>query len=160
MRVKNKCIVLAACFLPLLCLLSIVTFSQKKETPIKKIYLLFSLALMFLLAACTDKPEIPVSLKGKWTLESIVTNQYNNGALTNTTTEPGNGTTYNFKSDGILLILSPFGSNHPYTIISVSKVEIDGDIFEISSFTGTQAILFIRKDFVNQYQLMFINLKR
>lgn len=92
---------------------------------------------MFLLAACTDKPEIPVSLKGKWTLESIVTNQYNNGALTNTTTEPGNGTIYNFKSDGILLILSPFGTNYPYTIISVSTIEIDGNIFELSSLTDS-----------------------
>lgn len=122
--------------------------------------LFLGLIVIILLAACTDKPESLVTLKGKWNLENIVTYQYDNGILTNTTIQPGNGTTYNFQNNGILLILSPFGTEHPYTIISVSQINIDGDLFQISTLTGTQAILFIRKDFVNQYQLMFINLKR
>ena len=122
--------------------------------------LALSMIVMTLLIACKkDKEEI--TLKGKWNLENVITKEYQSGVLMNTNTEPGDGYKYDFQNDGNLLI-SGFlvGTTVPYTIISNSKVEIDGDIFEIRNLTGSQVSLFIRTDYTNQYQEMFINLKR
>jgi len=130
-----------------------------KQIVMKKT-LVLSLIVMILLVACKkDKEEI--SLKGKWNLENVITKEYQSGVLINTNTEPGDGYKYDFQNNGNLLI-SGFltGTTVPYTIISNSKVEIDGDIFEIRNLTGSNVTLFIRVDYTNEYQEMFLNLKR
>ncbi len=122
--------------------------------------LALSLIVMTLLIACKkDKEEI--TLKGKWNVENIITKEYQNGILVNTNTEPGGGYKYDFQNDGNLLI-SGFltGTTVPYKIMSNSKVEIDGDIFEIRNLTSSDVTLFIRIDYGNDYQEMFLNLKR
>ena len=122
--------------------------------------LALSMIVMILLVACKkDKEEI--TIKGKWNLENVITKEYQNGVFMNTNTEPGDGYKYDFQNDGNLLITGFLvGSTVPYTIISNSKVEIDGDIFEIRNLNGSQVTLFIRTNYTNQYQEMFINLKR
>src|SRR6266487_6659168 len=122
--------------------------------------LALSLIVMTLLIACKkDKEEI--TLKGKWNVENIITKEYQNGILVNTNTEPGGGYKYDFQNDGNLLI-SGFltGTTVPYKIMSNSKVEIDGDIFEIRNLTNSEVTLFIRTDYGNDYQEMFLNLKK
>ncbi len=122
--------------------------------------LALSLIVMTLLIACKkDKEEI--TLKGKWNVENIITKEYQNGILVNTNTEPGGGYKYDFQNDGNLLI-SGFltGTTVPYKIMSNSKVEIDGDIFEIRNLTNSEVTLFIRTDYGNDYEEMFLNLKR
>jgi hypothetical protein len=120
---------------------------------------MYSLIVMILMAGCKKQsPEI--TLKGKWNLENVITKEYNNGVLTNTNTQPGGGTTYDFQANGNLVIKTFFGADHPYTIISDSKVKIDGDIFDIRNLTSSQVTLFIRTDYTNQYNEQYINLKK
>jgi hypothetical protein len=122
--------------------------------------LVLSLIIMFLITACKKDKE--VSLTGKWNLETVITKEYQSAVLINTNTEPGDGYKYDFQNNGNLLI-SGFlaGTTVPYTIISNSKVEIDGDIFEIRNLTGSNVTLFIREDFGSgDYQELFLNLKR
>jgi hypothetical protein len=112
-----------------------------------------------LLIACKKDKEI--TLKGKWNLESIVTKEYQNGVLMNTNTEPGDGYKYDFQDNGELLITAFLtASTSTYSIKADSKVEIDGDIFEIRNLTASNVTLFFRTDYINQYQEMFLNLKR
>ena len=120
-----------------------------------------SLISMFLLIACRkDKDE--VSLKGKWTLESVITKQYRNGSLVNTNTEPGNGYKYDFQDNGNLVITGFLaGSTASYSILTNSKVKIDGDVFEIRNLTASNVTLFIRVDYTpDQYDELYVNLIR
>jgi hypothetical protein len=122
--------------------------------------LALSLIIMILAVAC-KKNKGEITLKGKWNVENVVTKEYQSGVLMNTNTEPGDGYKYDFQNDGTLLITGFLaGTTAPYTIMSDSKVEIDGDIFEIRNLTTSNVTLFIREDFANEYQEIFINLKR
>jgi len=122
---------------------------------------ILSLIVMILLFACKkDKEEI--SLNGKWNLESVITKEYRNGTLVNTHTEPGDGYKYDFQDNGNLVITGFLaGSTVPYIIMSNSKVEIDGDVFEIRNLTRSDVTLFIRVDYTpDEYDELYINLKR
>ena len=125
--------------------------------------LAISLMGMFLFTACDkDNPVAEPSLTGKWNVETIVTKEYENAVLINTNTEPGDGYKYDFQTNGNLLISSFLNSStHPYSILPNSKVEIDGDIFEIRNLTASQVTLFFRQDYApGEYDDLFINLKR
>ena len=125
--------------------------------------LVLSLIVMILIGSCKkDKEDISISLKGKWTLENTITKDYDNGLLTDTNTEPGDGTTVDFQNNGNVVITSPGGiESFPYSIKSDSKVEINGDIAEVRSLTGSSVTLFSRDDFApNQYEEVFLNLRR
>ena len=117
---------------------------------------------MVLFTACKKDPAVEPSLTGKWNVETIVTKEFQNSAIVNTNTEQGNGFKYDFQTNGSLLISSFLnGSTHPYLILPNSKVEIDGDIFEIRGLTASQVTLFFRQDYVaGEYDDLFINLKR
>jgi hypothetical protein len=115
---------------------------------------------MILLVAC-KKEKAEITLKGKWNLENIITKDYQNGTLVNTNTEPGGGYKYDFQENGELHITAFLAaSTSLYTIKPDSKVEIDGDIFEIRNLTSSEVTLFIRTDYGNDYQEMFLNLNR
>ena len=117
--------------------------------------------VMFVIIACKkDKQE--VSLKGKWNVETVVTKEYRNGSLANTNIEPGNGYKYDFQDNGNLLITGFLAaSSAPYTILPNSKVDIDGDVFEIRNLTASAVTLFIRVDYTaDQYDELYLNLKR
>ena len=124
--------------------------------------LAISLLGMVLFTACTKKPVAEPSLTAKWNVETIVTKEYRNAALINTNTEPGDGYKYDFQTNGNLVISSFLNSStHPYSILPNSKVDIDGDIFEIRDLTTSQVTLFFRQDYVaGEYDDLFINLKR
>lgn len=125
-----------------------------------KTTLILSLIVMITFLGCKKHKADP-SLAGKWNLENVITKEYANGILTGTNTEPGDGYKYDFQENGKLLI-SGFltASTSSYTIMPDSKVEIDGDIFEIRNLTDSQVTLFMHVDLSNQYQEIFLNLTR
>ena len=124
--------------------------------------LALSLISMILLTAC-KKDNKEISLRNKWTLDNSVAKEYSNGALINTTTAAGIGTTLDFQDNGNLVITSP-GSpveSFFYTIVSNSRVEFDGDTYEIRNLTGSDVTLFIREDFApGDYEETFLYLKK
>src|SRR5687768_8251855 len=124
--------------------------------------LAISLMGMFLFTACEKNPPAEPSLTGKWNVETVVTKEYQNAVLINTNTEPGDGYKYDFQTNGNLLISSFLNATTlPYSIMANSKVQIDGDIFEIRNLTASQVTLFIREDYgPDEYDELFINLKR
>jgi len=108
--------------------------------------LAISLMGMFLFTACKKDPAVEPSLTAKWTVE----------------TEPGDGYKYDFQTNGNLVISSFLNSStHPYSILPNSKVDIDGDIFEMRNLTASQVTLFFHQDYVpGEYDELFINLKK
>jgi len=123
-----------------------------------------SLLTLVLLTACKKDPQPAApSLKGKWTIENFVYKEYVGGALTDTYTEPGAGGTIDFQNNGNVVSTIPGYpvATTPYTIKPDSKVEIDGDIYEIRNLTATNVTLFIREDYApGEYDESYINLKR
>lgn len=124
--------------------------------------LALSMIVMILLAACKkDKDEI--SLKGKWNLENAIYKEYENGVLINTETEAGDGTTLDFQNNGNVVITSPGTPSESlsYTIKADSKVEIDGDTYEIRNLNASNVTLYIREDYAQgMYDEISLNLKR
>lgn len=123
--------------------------------------LVLSLMATILLTACKKDKEI--SLKGKWTIDNAVGKEYVNGALTTTTTEPGAGATMDFQDNGNVVITSPGfpPESFSYSIKPDSKVEFDGDVYEVRNLAASTVTLFIRIDFSpGEYDEIYINLKR
>jgi len=126
--------------------------------------LTISLFTLVVLTACKkDKGSASPSLKGLWTIENYVTKEYMSGVLTNTYTDQGAGATIDFQNDGNVVVSLPGSTpqTHPYTITADSKVEFDGDIYEIRNLTSSNVTLFIRYDYgAGDYDEESINLKR
>jgi hypothetical protein len=118
--------------------------------------------IVILLAACKKDKEETVSLLKKWTVESVVEKEYLDGTLTDTYTEPGNGATMDFQENGHLIITRPGNTNESlsYSMLPDSKVNIDGDIFEIKNLAKSGVILFAKEDIATWRYETFINLKR
>jgi len=129
-----------------------------------KTLLTASLLTLVLFTACKKDPQPAApSLKGKWTIENFVYKEYVGGALTDTYTEPGAGGTIDFQNNGNVVSTIPGNpvATTPYTIKPDSRVEIDGDIYEIRNLTATNVTLFIREDYApGEYDESYINLKR
>jgi hypothetical protein len=123
----------------------------------------FTLIVMVLLIACKKKKE-EISLNGKWNVENTITKEYVNGVLLNTIDAPGYGSTIDFQSNGNLLITAPGSPDQSfqYIIKADSKVEIDGDTYEIRNLNPSGVTLFIHEDFGTavDYNETFLNLKR
>ena len=126
--------------------------------------LMLGLMAIILFAACKkDKDEDEISLKGKWNLESTVIKIYENGVLTDTETESGDGTTFDFQDNGNLIVMYPPSGVESvfYNIKADSKVEIDGDLFEIRNLTRSNVTLHGRQDYApGEYDEVSISLKR
>ena len=125
--------------------------------------LLLSIMVVILLAACKKDNEDKISLMGKWNIESTIVKAYENGILTTTDTERGDGTTMVFQVNGYLLIASPGDPVETvlYSIKPDSKVEIDGDLLEIKDLTSTTVTLFFRENYGGgDYDEALLNLKR
>ena len=126
---------------------------------------LVTLALIISFVACKkDKDEnIAPTLMGKWSVENSITKEYMNGSLVGTYTEPGNGSTMDFQDNGHVIITYP-GSpieSLTYSIKPDSKVEIDGDIFEVKNLSKSSVTLYLRQDYSpGEYDEVYINLKR
>ena len=123
-----------------------------------------SLLTLVLFTACKKDPQPAApSLKGKWTIENMLYKEYVGGSLDNTYTEPGAGGTIDFQNNGnvVSTIAGNAVQTSPYTIKPDSKVEIDGDIYEIRNLTAASVTLFIREDYApGEYDESYINLKR
>lgn len=130
----------------------------------KKLVIL-SLFGLVLFAACKkekEKDNTP-SLKGKWTIENYVDKIYISGTLNGTYTSQGDGATMDFQDNGHVIILVPGDTpeSYTYTIKPDSKVDIDGDIYEIKNLTASTVTLLMREDYGGgDYEELYINLKR
>jgi len=124
--------------------------------------LLLSLISTILLASCNkDKREL--SIKGKWTVDNFGYKEYVNNTLTSTTTAPGDGTALDFQDNGNVVITFTMGppESYPYKLITDTKVEFDGETYEIRNLTATSVTLFAREDFApGEYDELSINLKK
>ena len=109
---------------------------------------------MIILASCKKhtivEPEPIISLIGKWNVDSTTLKIYENSALVNAYTFPGNGATNDFQAEGILVLLHDgVIESHRYTILPDSKVEIEGTgtsfIHEIRNLTASSVALFLRR---------------
>ena len=124
--------------------------------------LLLSLMAMILLVSC-NKEKKQLSIKGKWTVDNFGYKEYVNNTLTSTTTVPGDGTVLDFQDNGNVVITFTAGppESYPYTIITDSKVEFDGETYEIRNLTATSVTLFAREDFaLGEYDELSINMKK
>jgi hypothetical protein len=128
----------------------------------KKI-LTITLLTLWVLSACKKDKEPAPSLKGLWTIQNIVTKEYMSGALNDTYTLDGAGRTMDFQSNGNVIITVP-GSpaeTYSYTVKPDSKVDIDGDIYEVRNLTALNVTLFLREDYASgEYDEVSVNLKR
>src|SRR5436190_6992358 len=108
--------------------------------------LLLSLIAMIIFASCKKDPkQPPISLKGKWNVESTTIKSFENATIVNTVVIPGNGATFDFQENGTVVI-SHDGviESHPFTIQSDSNVDIDGEGYEIRNLTASSVTLFLR----------------
>jgi len=140
-----------------------ITSNFKTITMKQKLFLI--LVMMTLLGACNkSKPEPPeISLKGKWIAETSSIKEYENGILTYEDSGPGDGTTYDFQNNGHLVITSPSlpVESLPYTINPGSKVDIDGDIFDIQNLSASKVTLYLKQDYgQGDYAEVTLKLKR
>jgi hypothetical protein len=124
---------------------------------------LTALVLMLMLLATACKKDKDISLLGKWTMENSVMKEYQGGILVDTDTEPGNGTTVDFQSNGQVVIMAPGEPvvSMSYSLRPVSEIEIDGEIYQIKDLTASSVTLFMQDDMGSgDYYQFFVNLKR
>ena len=103
-----------------------------------------------------------MSLAGKWTVDNTTIKEHINGTV-NTDIEPGNGATIDFQDNGHVVLTYPGLpiESLVYVIKPDSKVEIDGDMFEIRNLGKATVTLYLREDYSpGEYDEVFINLKR
>ena len=124
---------------------------------------IFCLVVLLLFPACKkDKEENTVSLVGKWTVDNTTIKEHINGTV-NTDIEPCNGATIDFQDNGHVVLTYPGLpiESLVYVIKPDSKVEIDGDTFEIRNLSNATVTLYLREDYSpGEYDEVFINLKR
>ena len=122
--------------------------------------LLFSLALMILMAGCSKDDD--ATIRGKWKVQSSVLKEYMNNSLVDTETAPGDGTTLDFRSNNELVITSP-GSveTETWNMVSDNVIEFFGVQFEIRDLKESSVTLFNREDYgPGQYDEVYIYLVR
>jgi hypothetical protein len=124
---------------------------------------IFCMVVLLIFSACKkDKDEPAVSLAGKWTVDNTTIKEHINGTV-NTDIEPGNGATIDFQDNGHVVLTYPGLpiESLVYVIKPDSKVEIDGDTFEIRNLSNATVTLYLREDYSpGEYDEVFINLKR
>ena len=126
----------------------------------KKTLLLSLIATILLVSCKKDKED---SIKGKWAIDNYTYKEYVNNTLTSSTTAPGDGTTVDFQDNGNVVIIFTAGppESYPYTIKPDSKVEFDGETYEIKNLSASTVTLFAREDWApGEYDEISINLKR
>lgn len=127
----------------------------------KKLLMISLIAVAFL-ASCNKKKD-EISIKGKWTVDNFVLKEYVNNTVTSTTNASGGGTTLDFQDNGNVVITTPGypPDSYSYTIKPDSKVEFDGDTYEIRNLTASTVTLFSREDYSpGEYDEYSLNLKR
>lgn len=112
--------------------------------------LLLSLVMVITLAACKKdkvKEVTEISLKGKWTVQSTLIKHIDNNVLVDNITVPGNAATIDFQTNGSAVMTHDgVVESHPYNIQG-SKVDIEGDTYEIRNLTASSVSLFLRDEY-------------
>jgi hypothetical protein len=128
--------------------------------------LFLGLVLTILFAACKKDPvETQLTLKGMWSLDSIISKEYFNGALLYDYGQSGDGAKLDFQANGNLVVSNASGTpGNTQTVqysISGSNVTIDGDSHEIRSLTASTVTLYRRDNYsANEYEDIYLKLKR
>jgi hypothetical protein len=127
----------------------------------KKVIIILMAFILF--NACKkDKPD-ELSIKGKWNLVNAVANTYENNILTDTETESGSGTTYDFQNNGMVIVTNVDSGTEsfPYSIESASQIKIDGQLIDIKNLTSNTVTLSFRDVFSPTiYTEVIVNLQR
>jgi hypothetical protein len=121
------------------------------------------LMAFFLFNACKKDKTDELSIKGKWDLINLVANTYENNILTDTETESGSGTTYNFQGNGIVIVADVDNGTEsfPYSIESDSQIRMDGQLIDIKNLTSNTVTLSFRDVFSPTiYTEVIVNLQR
>ncbi len=123
----------------------------------KAFFLLLATATLF---SC--KKDKDPELQGKWTVDNIVIKEYINGSLTSTTSEPGNGMTIDFQSNGNVVINKNGAiESYPYSQPAENLVTFDGDTYEVRNLDENNVILYVKMDWGgNDYDEAFVTMKR
>jgi hypothetical protein len=120
------------------------------------------LSAFFLIACKKDKHDEP-SIEGKWNAVEFTVYEYENGLLTESDTISVLGTTFDFQSNGIVIVSDPVSGTESlsYSIQPGSKIIIDGDLAEIQNLTETTVTLYFREEYgADFYGEVFMRLKR
>ena len=127
----------------------------------KRVLFLSILAITLFASCKKDSEDEETSIKGKWTVQNIITKEYVNNVLTTTDDEPGEGTTLDFQENGDVIITNPSGTKtFPYTLTG-SNISFEGDTHQIRDLSKTAVTLYLKEDFGGGYYYeFFINLKR
>jgi len=121
--------------------------------------LLLTLVTTMLFTSC--KKDKDPSLEGKWNLEYTTINTYVDNVLDEVETIPGEGTTFDFQTNGQVAIFQDgVTETSPYTIKD-SNVEIAGEIAEIRNLTASSVTLYLKDiESPGLYSEVLLNLKR
>ncbi len=117
---------------------------------------------LVLLVSC-KKDDAETSILGRWTVESIAVKEYLNNNLDDSYTEPGFGTTIEFFNNGTVVTTVPGSTpeTNTYSLQSGSKVEIDGETYDIKVLTKNDLQLFGREDYgPGEYTEVTLNMER
>jgi hypothetical protein len=120
------------------------------------------LSTLFLIACKKDKPDEP-SIEGRWNAVDFTVYEYENGLLTESDTTSVLGTTFDFQSNGTVVVSDPASGTESlaYSILPDSKIMIDGDVAVIQNLTETSVTLYFRDEYgVDFYGEVFLRLKR
>ena len=128
------------------------SFAVGAKFQLMKATILPFLIIVVILNACKKDPAAPivepaVSLKGTWKLESNRFIDYENNILQSDYTVPGNGETFNFQTNGnVVMMHDGLTENHQYTITSDTLLNIEGSLYKIRNLTSSNVTLYYRND--------------
>jgi hypothetical protein len=126
----------------------------------RKILVLALLAMSVITSCKKDKKDI--SLEGKWNVDAYTVNYYDDYILEETETVPGDGSTFDFQTNGQLVVFQDGATeSQPYNILPDSKVVVAGDTLEIRNLTASTVTLYFQDAFsASEYAEIIIDLKR
>lgn len=121
----------------------------------RKIFITTIAASLFIFFLASCKKEQPVTEKtpqqkivGKWMIESVMENDHYSGS-DHITTENGTSADYmDFHSDG--MVATSFQGNTDYVdykVPSATMIIIDGDAFEIKTFTEKKFVMYLKENY-------------
>lgn len=131
----------------------------------KKIISSIAVAILLLSVPACNKKDTPQTTQqkilGKWILVTDVYNDHYLGA-DHISTQTGTANDYaEFKSDGnVYSSVSGFTNTTTYSIVSDTKINIDGDVYDIKTLTTNALILYIKNVYGADYDEETITFKK
>jgi hypothetical protein len=128
----------------------------------KKITLVSLFALAALMSCKKEKVKTTQEkISGRWSIVSIVDNDYYSGS-SHITTYTGTAADYlEFKNDGTVFVsFTGITNNSHYGLIGDTKIWIESDNYDIKTLTDNQFVLYSKDSYGNDYYESTMNLKR